>query len=110
MLLTLTASCLKGMLLPTGRSKKPKMEMMDLPAFTRDSLGLSGFNLSTDLLVGADRAKLEAIRERTDRASCSCLLLIEPEPQHFGQRSGHVQFLSRDHKLAQANSDLSLLA
>ena len=86
MLLTLTASCLKGMLLPTGRSKKPKMEMMDLPAFTRDSLGLSGFNLSTDLLVGADRAKLEAIRERTDRASCSCLLLIEPEPQHFGAR------------------------
>lgn len=86
MLLTLTASCLKGMLLPTGRSKKPKLEMMDLPAFTRDSLGLSGFNLSTDLLVGADRAKLEAIRERTDRASCSCLLLIEPEPQHFGAR------------------------
>jgi sugar phosphate isomerase/epimerase len=86
MLLTLTASCLKGMLLPTGRSKKPKMEIMDLPAFTRDSLGLSGFNLSTDLLVGADRAKLEAIRERTDRASCSCLLLIEPEPQHFGAR------------------------
>lgn len=86
MLLTLTASCLKGMLLPIGRSKKPKMEIMDLPAFTRDSLGLSGFNLSTDLLVGADRAKLEAIRERTDRASCSCLLLIEPEPQHFGAR------------------------
>lgn len=86
MLLTLTASCLKGMLLPTGRSKKPKLEMMDLPAFTRDSLGLSGFNLSTDLLAGAGRATLEAIRERTDRASCSCLLLIEPEPQRFGAR------------------------
>ncbi len=86
MLLTLTASCLKGMLLPTGRSKKPKLEMMDLPAFTRDTLGLSGFNLSTDLLAGAGRAALEAIRERTDRASCSCLLLIEPEPQRFGAR------------------------
>ncbi len=86
MLLTLTASCLKGMLLPGPRAKKPKLDLLDLPAFTRETLELSGFNLSTDLLAGANRARLDAIRERADRASCSCLLLVEPEPQHFGSR------------------------
>ncbi|MGH7244197.1 MAG: TIM barrel protein [Phycisphaerales bacterium] len=38
-------------------------------------------NLTTDLLVGADRRKLEQLRERADRAGCPCLLLIEAEPQ-----------------------------
>ena len=47
-------------------------------------MGLGGLNLSTDLLVGADRARLERVRERSDRASCSCLLLIESEAQAFG--------------------------
>jgi hypothetical protein len=86
MLLTLTASCLKGMLLPGPRSKKAKLDVLDLPNYTKDTLGLSGFNLSTDLLVGSTRARLEAIRERADRASCSCLLLIEPDPQNFGSK------------------------
>ncbi|MBX3383908.1 MAG: hypothetical protein KF864_10425 [Phycisphaeraceae bacterium] len=86
MLLTLTASCLKSMLVPGARSKGPKLDLLDLPNFTRDTLGLSGFNLSTDLLAGANRARLETIRERTDRAGCSCLLLIEPEPQNFGAK------------------------
>jgi len=90
MLLTLTASCLKGLLVPGPRAKKSKLDMLDLPAFTRDTLGLSGFNLSTDLLVGANLARLEAIRERADRASCSCLLLIEPDPQNFGSKDDKV--------------------
>lgn len=62
------------------------MDLLDLPAFTRNELQLSGFNLSTDLLVGSNRARLEAIRERADRASCSCLLLIEHDPQNFGSK------------------------
>jgi len=86
MLLTLTASCLRSLLVPAPRSKKPKMDLLDLPAFTRDTLQLSGSNLSTDLLVGANRTRLEAIRERADRASCSCLLLIEHDPQNFGSK------------------------
>ncbi len=86
MLLTLTASCLKSMLVPAGRAKKSKLDLLDLPAYTRETLGLSGFNLSTDLLAGANRSRLEAIRERADRASCSCLLLIEPEAQNFGAK------------------------
>lgn len=86
MLLTLTASCLRGVLLPAPRAKKPKLDLLDLPQYTRETLGLSGFNLSTDLLAGANRARLEAVRERADRASCSCLVLIEPEPQNFGSK------------------------
>jgi hypothetical protein len=88
MLLTLTASSLRSVLLP-GRGKKPKMDLLDLPTFARENLGLAGINLSTDLLVGADRSRLEAVRERADRASCACLLLVETEVQPFaGEKSG----------------------
>jgi sugar phosphate isomerase/epimerase len=87
MLLTLTASSLRSMLLP-GRSKKPKLDLLDLPTFARETLGLAGINLSTDLLVGADRSRLETIRERADRASCACLLLVESEVQPFAADKG----------------------
>lgn len=85
MLLTLNATCLRSQLIPSGRSKKATMDLLDLPAFTRQTLGLGGLNLTTDLLAGADRARLEKVRERTDKAACSCLLLIELEPQRFGE-------------------------
>jgi len=58
--------------------------LSDLPQYTREVLGLGGLNLTTDLLVGADRRKLEQLRERADRAGCPCLLLIEAEPQKLG--------------------------
>ncbi|MFA6044062.1 MAG: TIM barrel protein [Phycisphaerales bacterium] len=67
--------------MPTKGKKAGKLDLLDLPAFTRNDLGLTGLNLSTDLLAGADATRLVAIRERADRASCSCLLLIEPEGQ-----------------------------
>lgn len=72
------------MLLPGGRGKKPTLDMLDLPKFTRETLGLNGLTLATELLAGADRARLESIRERGDRAGCACLLLVEHEPQNFG--------------------------
>jgi sugar phosphate isomerase/epimerase len=83
MLLTLTASCLKPLLNPSRRARKGSMalELLDIPRFTREETGLSGVNLSTDLLAGADRARLDAFRERADRASCACLLLIESDAQ-----------------------------
>jgi len=84
MLLTLSASCLRSLLLPSGRAKRPKMALGEVPQFTRESLGLSGVNLSTDLLAGADRSVLEHIRERADKASCACLLLVEADTQKFG--------------------------
>lgn len=86
MLLTLTASCLRPMLEvgTPSRGAGKKMALEDLPVFAKDDLGLAGLNLSTDLLVGADRARLERIRERADRAGCACLLLVESEAQAFG--------------------------
>ncbi len=84
MLLTLTATCLKPLLAHPGKGKKGKLDLTDVPTFTRETLGLTGLNLSTDLLAGADRKRLESIRERADKASCACLLLIESEAQAFG--------------------------
>jgi sugar phosphate isomerase/epimerase len=83
MLLTLNASCLRSQLVPAAGSA-PALALSDLPQYTREVLGLGGLNLTTDLLVGADRRKLEQLRERADRAGCPCLLLIEAEPQKLG--------------------------
>lgn len=80
MLFTVTASCLRSLLVPDAKGKGATLKMTDLPAFTREKLGLHGVNLTTDLLQGADRARLEAIRERADKAACSCLLLVENQP------------------------------
>src|SRR3954470_23921585 len=83
MLLTLTAISLRS-LLARGRTGKAKLDLMDLPQFTRQELGLHGLNLSTDLLAGVSRDQLEKLRERADKAGCACLLLIESEGQAFG--------------------------
>lgn len=64
---------------PKGR--KQPLTVLDLPVFAKETLGLSGLNLPTDMLAGANSQKLEAVRERADKAGCSCLLLIESEPQ-----------------------------
>jgi sugar phosphate isomerase/epimerase len=71
-------------MLTAGRGKKPKLDLLDLPSFARETLGLAGMNLSTDLLAGADRSRLEGVRERADRSSCACLLLVEADVQPFG--------------------------
>jgi sugar phosphate isomerase/epimerase len=83
MLLTLTATSLRS-LFAKGRGGRAKLELLDLPRFTREELGLHGLNLSTDLLVGVSREILERLRERADKAGCACLLLIESDPQSFG--------------------------
>lgn len=89
MLLTLNASCLKPLLAP-ARKAKPTLALFDLPKFIREELGLSGMTLSTDLLVGSDRRKLESIRERADKVGCSCLLLVETEPQNLADADDAV--------------------
>lgn len=89
MLLTLTAISLRS-LLARGRSAKPKLDLMDLPMYTRQELGLHGLNLSTELLAGISRDQLEKLRERADKAGCACLLLIESEAQSFGDASDAI--------------------
>ncbi|MCB9844757.1 MAG: sugar phosphate isomerase/epimerase [Phycisphaeraceae bacterium] len=78
MLLTLSSTSLDPLLRPARG--KPKLDLLDLPQYARDTLALNGLHLSTDLLAGADRARLETLRDRADKAACSCLLLWEREP------------------------------
>lgn len=89
MLLTLTATCLKSLLRP-GRSARPKLDLLDLPEFTRHTLGLHGLNVSTDMLAGVSQDRLEALRDRADRSGCSCLLLVESDSQPLGNPSDSV--------------------
>jgi sugar phosphate isomerase/epimerase len=89
MLLTLTANSLRS-LLARGKAGKTKLDLFDLPQLARDHLGLHGLNLGTDLLAGVPRDRLERLRERADKAGCACLLLIESEPQAFGDPSEAV--------------------
>jgi sugar phosphate isomerase/epimerase len=84
MLLTLTAISLRAML-ARGKAGKPKLDLLDLPQYTREELGLHGLNISSELLAGVSRDRLERLRERADKAGCACLLLIESEPQAFGE-------------------------
>lgn len=86
MMLTLTATSLASLL--RGSRGQPKaMALADLPGYIRQSLGISGLNLSTGMLAGMDRAGLESLRERADKAGCSCILLIESEGQALGDDS-----------------------
>ncbi len=102
MLLTLFASCLKSLLLPAGKGKKAQIDLLDLPSFVKGTLGLGGINLSTDLLAGSDRTRIEKIRDRTDRAGCSCLLLVEPEPQNFGEKAAAAAATERMRRVIEA--------
>ncbi len=63
------------------------MSLEDLPGFTREVLGLHGLNLSTDLLKGAGRGQLEALRSAADRAACACLLLTENTPLSLSSKA-----------------------
>jgi sugar phosphate isomerase/epimerase len=83
MLLTLTAASLRASL-AKGKSGKTKLDLFDLPRYTREELGLHGINLSTDLLIGLTRDALERFREQSDKAGCASLLLVESEPQNLG--------------------------
>jgi len=78
-LLTLAASSLSELIKPK-RSRKVRLELLDLPAFARQDLGLHGLALSTDLLAGVDRDSLLEIRDRADKVGCACLLLADPNP------------------------------
>lgn len=95
MLLTLSASCLKPLIRGHApkddpRAKSALLNVQDLPVYARETLGLVGLNLSTDLLVGADRRMLEAVRERADKAACTCLLLMEADAQELASEDPQI--------------------
>lgn len=86
MLLTLTVTADR----PVFPGRGGKVALDDLPARVREELGLHGLNLSTDLLAGADRAALARVRDRADKARCSCLLLIERAPLDLSSAKASV--------------------
>lgn len=88
MLLTLHAESLADQLKPD--KGKPSLSLLDLPAYTRDTLDLHGLNLTTRLLVGSTRSDLERLRDAADKARCACLLLIDPDALEFAHESDTV--------------------
>lgn len=90
MMLTLNVSCLRPALTVKKGESKPALALADLPAHSRQVLGLSGLNIPTDLLAGSDRKALATLRDRGDKAGCSFLILIEPEPQSLADRKEAV--------------------
>lgn len=112
MLLTLTANALRARIVAPGR--KPKgggagapdnaLLVTDLPRFARDEMGLFGLNLSTNLLVGADLKRLDAIRDSADKAACPVLTLVESETQALGTTNDEVgdAAITRCHRVVQA--------
>lgn len=83
MILTLYANALASKL-QAPKGSAGALSLTDLPAFCRNELGLNGIALTTKLLVGVDRAMLQAIVQAGDRAGCPCLALVESDPQPLG--------------------------
>ena len=110
MLLTLTANALRARLAlpkkggPSSPATGDHLQVTDLPRFAREELGLFGLNLSTNLLVGADLKRLDAIRDAADKASCPCLPLVESEVQAMGTTDDAIgdAAISRAQRVVQA--------
>jgi len=85
---------------PKGR--RAALTALDLPQFARESLGLSGLSLTTEMLAGFDSHRLEELRERADKAGCSCLLLAESDPQPFADPDGADAAVARMKRVVQA--------
>lgn len=77
MLLALAARSLRSMLV----GKDASLSLTDLPRFAHEQLGMHGLMLSADLLAGRTRDDLARLRDSADRARCSCLVLLEEDPQ-----------------------------
>jgi sugar phosphate isomerase/epimerase len=109
----LTATSMRSAM-SKGRAgdKKPRLDLLDLPALAREELGLHGLNVSTELLVGVTRDRLERLRERADKAGCACLLLIESDPQALGDQNeaAGAAAVERLHKVVQASHVLGCSA
>ncbi len=69
---------------------KNALDVVDLPRYTHEHLGLRALNLSTDLLKGMGRGQIEKIRDNGDKVGCTCLMLSEPEALDMGNPKDSV--------------------
>lgn len=65
------------MLSANGQDALP---LLDVPDFASRQLQLRGLNISASLLAGWNLPDLDRLRDRADKASCPCLILIEDTP------------------------------
>ena len=80
MILTLAISTLRPLLVARGSAK---LNILDAPAFVKETLGLNGLHLTTERLSGFSRSDLEQLRDRADKAACACLVLQETSSQNL---------------------------
>lgn len=107
MLLTLNASCLREKVLSSSAGG---LTLDSLPRFAREVIGVHGLYLSTDLLKGADRRRLEQLRERADKAGCAVLLLQESEPAALASPTRAEAAVERLRRVVEAASALGASA
>jgi sugar phosphate isomerase/epimerase len=83
--LALSVTALRSKLAPSRGGGG--LALTDVPKFVRDELGLTGLYLSTELLAGADRARLMHVLECADKAACPVLVLGEAVAQPLADPS-----------------------
>lgn len=101
MLLTLNTNAVRSLVKPKGRAR-PVVTAEDLPQYAKDQFGVHGVNFTTDILKGSDRRRIETIRERADKASCACLVLIELETQMIADRRKAAGAIDRTKRVLEA--------
>ena len=101
MLLTLNTNAVRSLVKPKGRAR-PVVTAEDLPQYAKDQFGVHGVNFTTDILKGSDRRRIETIRERADKASCACLVLIELETQMITDRRKAANAVERTKRVLEA--------
>jgi sugar phosphate isomerase/epimerase len=77
MLLTLSTGSLRNLLCRNGDGG---MSMFDVPAFTIKELKLHGLNILASMLAKWSLEDLDKLRDKADKASCPCLVLVEDVP------------------------------
>jgi hypothetical protein len=83
MLLTLSTGSLRSRI---GRNGQGAMTMLDVPEFVIKHLNLHGLNIQASMLAKWTLEDLDKLRDRADKASCPCLVLVEDTPLQFASR------------------------
>jgi len=65
----------------------PELELLDIPRYAADELGLNGLTVTTNLLAGVSRDRMERLRERADKVGCACLVLVDDSSLDLGSMS-----------------------
>ena len=77
MLLTLSTGSLRTRI---GRNGQGGMSLLDVPEFVIKRLQLHGLNILASMLLNWSLEDLDTLRDRADKASCPCLVLVEDSP------------------------------